>query len=1137
MVDKTVSVKFEALTSGYENGTKRMESATTKFAKAADTSLQRNSRGWDGLAKSARDNSAEWTKAGTAFTTFGAVSAAGLAIAGKAAVDWESAWTGVLKTVDASEGQLAGLNRGLRDMALELPASQTEIAGVAEAAGQLGIQTGNIEDFTRTMIDLGETTNVSANDAATAIARFANIMGTSQDEFSNVGSAVVELGNNYETTEREIIDMSLRLAGAGRQARLTEGEVLGLATALSSVGIEAEAGGTAYSRVLIEMGVAVDTQGEKLETFASVAGMTADEFSAAWGSDPGSAISAFVSGLGDMDAAGESLQPILEELGMTDIRVGDALRRSASASDTFTTAMETGNAAYAENIALTEEAELRYETVGAKLAIARNQVNEAAISFGDVLMPAIAGGAGALADFAGWLAELPDPVQRLTVISGSAAAGISLLGGGFLLMLPRILETKDAVNTVVDSMRGLDGLRLRGLYLAESSFGRLAKSAGAAGIALGTIAAVGTVLQPVWQGLAGGSHEAAEGLEAYLEQGANADELSGNMARGFKNLDNQVKLVFNRNTVRNVGEFFAEVGSGFGIFGGTALDDATAFFEEVDSGLTQMVADGNGAEAARILADIREAAELQGISAGQLADKLPAATAALDGYSKATSEAYQAQLDLANATDAANFPDIVPQMTDNARATEESAEAMAEAEEAAEELAQAYADLLGEMGDGAGSFVSITGALAEYDSAVQEWAQGQADATESAEDSWEDFTANHKFSLDEYLTHLEAMVTAQTNWESNMTSLVGRVSEGTLTELAKLGPEAAPLVAALADASAPELARFEESFAHAGSTAGGNIAAGLLEKQAVVDAAGELLGQGAAAKLNEALQNNESTAAQAVLDYNLKATLEVLAETDPAAASVLAQVNAIEMTEAVMDIGANVGGAEESHQGFIFAVDESSATARILANTGPGAQSVADFQYETNRKSATLLVYANTSGIYDAVGSAMYWIRSQRPVMRVGMSPIAVATGGPIALATGGPVRGAGTGTSDDVPAYNRDTGAAYALSNGEHVLTAAEVMAAGGHAEIYRMRKAMLAGDVRYDVGGELGVLRSDRLARMSAQSFSYAATASVDTSAIAAAVSGAMQSWQPVVRLGDRDFYGTMRRAELAYSARTVA
>ncbi len=50
--------------------------------------------------------------------------------------------------------------------------------------------------------------------------------------------------------------------------------------------------------------------------------------------------------------------------------------------------------------------------------------------------------------------------------------------------------------------------------------------------------------------------------------------------------------------------------------------------------------------------------------------------------------------------------------------------------------------------------------------------------------------------------------------------------------------------------------------------------------------------------------------------------------------------------------------------------------------------------------------------------------------------------------AAGGPVFGPGTGTSDSVPAM---------LSNGEHVWTAAEVQAAGGHGAMAQMRQAVL--------------------------------------------------------------------------------
>ncbi|MFC0314480.1 phage tail tape measure protein [Gordonia phosphorivorans] len=65
-------------------------------------------------------------------------------------------------------------------------------------------------------------------------------------------------------------------------------------------------------------------------------------------------------------------------------------------------------------------------------------------------------------------------------------------------------------------------------------------------------------------------------------------------------------------------------------------------------------------------------------------------------------------------------------------------------------------------------------------------------------------------------------------------------------------------------------------------------------------------------------------------------------------------------------------------------------------------------------------------------------------------------------LATGGAVRGPGTGTSDDVLMWG---------SNGEHMWTAREVAAAGGHGGVQQLRAAALAGDLpAYATGGPIG-------------------------------------------------------------------
>ena len=82
------------------------------------------------------------------------------------------------------------------------------------------------------------------------------------------------------------MEMAHRMAGAGKQVSLTEAQVLGFAAALSSVGIEAQMGGSAFSKALIKMEVASATGGDALEDFGKVAGMTGQQFKALWDSDP-----------------------------------------------------------------------------------------------------------------------------------------------------------------------------------------------------------------------------------------------------------------------------------------------------------------------------------------------------------------------------------------------------------------------------------------------------------------------------------------------------------------------------------------------------------------------------------------------------------------------------------------------------------------------------------------------------------------------------------------------------------------------------------------------------------------------------------------------------------------------------------
>lgn len=244
----------------------------------------------------------------------------------QASMDFESAITGVAKTTDLTDEELADMSDAIKAMSTEIPASTTEIAAVAEAAGQLGIQKDALLDFTRVMTMLGTATNMTAEDAATALARFANITGMSADNYDRLGAVIVDLGNNFATTESEITQMGTRLASGGKLAGLTEPQIMALAAAMSSVGIEAEAGGTAMTQTLNAIEKAVATGEDSLQSFADVAGMSADSFAEMWNTDALGALTAFIRGLGNLDEQGESAVLVLEDLGLTGIRQSNTHR-------------------------------------------------------------------------------------------------------------------------------------------------------------------------------------------------------------------------------------------------------------------------------------------------------------------------------------------------------------------------------------------------------------------------------------------------------------------------------------------------------------------------------------------------------------------------------------------------------------------------------------------------------------------------------------------------------------------------------------------------------------------------------------------------------------------------------------------
>ncbi|WP_067967539.1 phage tail tape measure protein [Nocardiopsis trehalosi] len=431
---------------GLERGVKSAQSSAAVFerelrkAEAAEARLARE-------AEAAQERrAAAWESAGTAITATSAAISAGIGLAGRAAAQWESDWTGVAKVLDGTPEQMRVLEGQIRDLANVLPATHTEIAATAAAAAQLGVAREYLVGFTATAIALGVTTDLAAEEAAMGLARLSTVMGISHADISRMGSSIVELGNNFAATESEILAMSLRLSGAGNQIGLTAGETMGLATGLTAVGIQAELGGGAFSRSLGRMQSAVMAGGDRLRGFARVAGMSAEEFATAFETRPNEAIVAFLRGLDQVNSSGGDVYATLANLGLTGTEIADVMTRASAAWETVNQAMATGNTGFEENTALIEEAVARYSTVDSQLQLTRNSVNNLGIALGESLLPAMNSVLSHTTAWTNAMADSSDPL--LSIASGSAAAvgGVGLLTGAVVLGLPRLMEFHSALS-------------------------------------------------------------------------------------------------------------------------------------------------------------------------------------------------------------------------------------------------------------------------------------------------------------------------------------------------------------------------------------------------------------------------------------------------------------------------------------------------------------------------------------------------------------------------------------------------------------------------------------------------------------------------------------------------------------------
>lgn len=238
------------------------------------------------------------------------------------------------------------------------------------------------------------------------------------------------------------------------------------------------------------------------------------------------------------------------------------------------------------------------------------------------------------------------PAPMLSAISGAAAlvGGAALIGGTLITVIPKIRETRDALNTIAPA-----GSRARGAMIG------VAKAAGTMAV-LGTVVTVLAKLaeSDYMSKIDTGMGKVADALAEVSTNGPAAEDAldglfkdrdGGDLISSVTDLESAISRTFNRDGAQQFNDWGESLVSGMtGVKGSSQILEGQ--FERLDAGLADLVSGGKAGDAAKSFYQIKKAAEEQGVSIEDLKAKFPQ-------YADALKEAEAAAKTAAAETDGA----------------------------------------------------------------------------------------------------------------------------------------------------------------------------------------------------------------------------------------------------------------------------------------------------------------------------------------------------------------------------------------------------------------------------------------------------------------------------------------------------
>jgi len=726
------------------------------------------------------------------------------------AIQYERDFANVIRTSQDGTIGISELRDELIGLTEDIPIAFSEITEIATLGGQLGIAGKDLDEFTSVVARLAATTDLSAEAAGTALGRFQALLGVPGDEFENLASSILKVGVNSVATESQIVAISTQISSMADFAGFTADQVVGLAGALASVGAAPELSRGTITRVFSLMSKAIAGSTEQLDGFARISGVSAAEFEKSFGTSEFAGIfQKFLIGLESINDAGGNAVIELNNLGISSVRDVPLLLRLAGAQDTVTRAFIDSATAYAEATELQDQYGIIADTTASKIQLLINSVTN--------LLDALGSGAtGPIKDVVDMLAEMvqnitefvkTDAGQRITVVVLALTAlagvlaltvsGLALSAAGYLAVQQALIGLGLRANTATISLTATE-LAARRTALAFN----LLKGAA---IAAGVIAAITFLPDITEQGKVWADE--VRGIDRSFVPAL------GRLAKASDEVAKQTVTTTKTYSTYAGGTYTAgKVTEDLSAAQIQAAKDANTLWNSLLSGR------GVNAELKRDFESTQKAL-IELANTGDVEGLNSRLTAVANAFGITTQEVIKGMPDLGKALANGNL-----ELTKNengvysltTKLTEFSAVeeiATARAEELATQLGllpEELDNLKTNLTSGSAGFVQFGDLIQRVQDKTRGWAEEESKEKYDSKDSWQEWYDGSSVNIYDFMTLLDQQINAQAVWADDLAELSARGANAFVSELAKMGPEGAPLAAAAVNLTAEELFRLED---------------------------------------------------------------------------------------------------------------------------------------------------------------------------------------------------------------------------------------------------------------------------------------------------------------------------------------